>query len=121
MLAGSKPRATSAYGHQSNARRAQNAGFSGERQVGTVLSGMGIQQKAMISNMHDRKMQMRAADVSQPKTNNFTGTVFNEPPHKVVGIGHGFGTQRPVSRDSRVRQQSQKNQAARSGQSLAAN
>ena len=54
---------------------------------------MGTHQKQIISSMKERKMQMRAiGNGQQAKTNNFTGTVFNEPPNKVIGIGHGFGT-----------------------------
>lgn len=64
---------------------------------------MGSHQKAIISSMKERKMQMRAIGNSQNKTSNFNGTVFNEPSAKVTGIGHGFGTQRPASRDGRVR------------------
>ena len=52
-----------------------------------------------IGNMKERKMQMRAdgkmqmrADGvnSQPRANNVTGIIFNEP-SKVIGVGHGFG------------------------------
>ena len=57
-----------------------------------------------MGGMKERKMQVRAVGGSSKHTNNFTGTVFNEP-QKVAGIGHGFGTQRPSSRDSRIRHQ----------------
>jgi len=54
--------------------------------------------------MKERKMQMRAIGNGQAKAHNFNGTVFTEPPNKVIGIGHGFGTQRPASRDGQARQ-----------------
>ena len=69
----------------------------------------------MIGSMKERKMQMRAigkgsthmvsgvSSNSKAQTSNFTGTVFNEPSSKVMGIAHGFGTQRPASRDTRGR------------------
>ena len=57
---------------------------------------MGTHQKAIISSMKERKMQMRAigGQAKGANANNFSGTVFNEPPAqtKVIGIGHGFGT-----------------------------
>ena len=50
------------------------------------------------------RIQARHVVDGNTKANNFTGTVFNEP-KKVIGIGHGFGTSRPASRDSRMRTQ----------------
>ena len=58
----------------------------------------------MIGSIKERKQQMRAVGVTQVKSNNFTTTVCNEP-SKVAAVGRGFGQQRPISRDSRVKYQ----------------
>ena len=64
---------------------------------------MGAHQKAIIGSMKERKMQMRA--IGGGKTSNLgsPGPENNSFTNAVTGVGHGFGAQRPMSRDSRVR------------------
>lgn len=88
----SKPRATSAYGtHYS--RRNLNAQMINQKKQGNaeVDETSGANQKTIIGNMKERKLQMRVVGGTQVRSNNFTTTVFNEPPGKVAGVGHGFG------------------------------
>ena len=72
----------------------------------------------MIGSMKERKMQMRNINTKQ---NNYVVS-GNEMSNNsglnngtMVGVGHGFGTARPVSRESRIRTVSHNVQAYRRG------
>ena len=75
------------------------------------MNNSGAQQNKQVA-VKDRKMQMRVVG-SSTKTNNYMGGTNQNTPHtnnifvdqpRVAGIGHGFGTQRPSSRDGRLQQ-----------------
>lgn len=75
-----------------------------------TLIQMGAHQKAIIGSMKERKMQMRNINTKQ---NNYVvsgsgsdmqgGGVNANNGGSMVGVGHGFGTARPISRESRIR------------------
>ena len=68
-----------------------------------VIVNMGAHQKAIIGSMKERKLQMRAIGGGKPANMGSPGPDSSSFANTVAGVGHGFGAQRPVSRDSRVR------------------